>query len=220
VLEVEIVNKMNNYLDRYGIKYSNEIRMGIGIPDLTFNLGADSRLKKLDDYSMLEILKYIQIKHQVTYKQLTNYFNIGVSRIKKYVANLAEMSLVRVKEDIIKIIKNIFNAKLGTIISVEAKLKDWKNGCLQAQRYLFFSDYSYLALPEDKIRNVDFELLEKTGIGLLSIENNNLEEIISPEKSSCCDYNLKYIITSEILKKENNNKKRRRRDKIFFEYAF
>ena len=218
MLEAEIVHGMNAYLSRYGIKYSNEVRMGIGIPDIAFNIGANSRIKKVYDYNMLAILRYLQDKKTATYEQIVNYFNIRMDRVRQYIIYFINISLVEVKNEIIRIIKNIFKTKLGTIISIEAKLKDWKNGFLQAQRYLCFSDYSYLALPNNKIKNVDLDLLEEKGIGLLSVENDNLFEILKPKKSKNCDYNLKYIVTSEILSEKNNNE-RRRRDKIFFEYV-
>ncbi|MCG8485169.1 MAG: hypothetical protein MJA31_17790 [Clostridia bacterium] len=218
MLEVEIVQGMNSYLNGYGIRYSNEVRMGIGIPDITFNIGANSKIKRLDDYNMLAILSYLQNKKTATYEQIVDYFNIKKARVRQYIICLVNMSLVKVKKEVIRIVKNIFDTKLGTIISIEAKLKDWKNGFLQAQRYLCFSDYSYLALPNDKIKNVDLELLQEKGIGLLSVEKDELVEILKPKQSECCDYNLKYIITSEILN-SNNSERRRRKDKIFSEYA-
>jgi predicted transcriptional regulator len=209
---------MNNYLEKYGIKYKNEVRMGIGIPDITFNLGANSRIKRLDDYNMMEMLRYIQEKQPTTYEQICKYFNLGMVKVKKYISYLAEMSLVKIKECVIRTSKNIFNTKLGTVISIEAKLKDWKNGFIQAQRYLCFSDYSYLALPSDKIQNVDLDKLRNKGIGLLSVENDKMREVLQPRKSNQCNYSFKYLVTSEILYDNNNIGKKRRRDKIFFEY--
>ena len=58
------------------------------------------------------------------------------------------------KEDlIIELSNSIVVDEDGKTISIEAKIKDWKSGILQAQRYLMFSDFSYLALPEEKIKN-------------------------------------------------------------------
>ncbi|MFW6030379.1 MAG: hypothetical protein ACOCRO_09015 [Halanaerobiales bacterium] len=219
MLEAEMVQGMNNYFNRYGIKYSNEVRMGIGIPDITFNIGANSKIKRVDDYNMLAILQYLHNEKTATYQQIVNYFNFKITRVRHYISCFVNMSLVKVKNEVIRIIRNIFNTKLGTIISIEAKLKDWRNGLLQAQRYLCFSDYSYLALPSHKIMNVDLNLIRDKGIGLISVENDNLIEILKPKISMSCDYNLKYIVTSQILNDENNSDKRRRRDKIFFEYA-
>ena len=54
------------------------------------------------------------------------------------------------------------------IIAIEAKLKDWKRGFIQANRYRTFADKVYLALPEENIRLVDKELLKKHHVGLIS----------------------------------------------------
>ncbi len=43
MLEAEVVNSMNGYLLSHGVFYANEIRMGIGIPDILFNLGGNRR---------------------------------------------------------------------------------------------------------------------------------------------------------------------------------
>ena len=53
MLEAEVVNSMNGYLRNHGICYANEIRMGIGIPDISFNLGGNRRIKCVDDYYLL-----------------------------------------------------------------------------------------------------------------------------------------------------------------------
>ena len=48
MLEIEIVNNINTYLECKGIHFSNELRMGVGIPDISLNIGEmcirDSRM--------------------------------------------------------------------------------------------------------------------------------------------------------------------------------
>lgn len=220
MLEAEVVNLMNNYLHCHGICYANEIRMGIGIPDISFNLGGNRRIKCVDDYYLFTIWDYINEKRKTTIKEIGNQFLFSVEKVKKYVFQLAKMSLVAVKEEIVRVISNIRNARLGITIAVEAKISDWKNGLLQAQRYLLFSDYSYLALPEENIQLVDIELLKKAGIGLLSIRDGELEEIMDAQKSCECEYSLKYMHTSILFDryKKENNKYIRRKNNIFTKY--
>jgi len=54
------------------------------------------------------------------------------------------------------------------VIAIEAKIKDWKRGFLQAYRYKTFADNVYLAIPDDKIKCVNFEMLTKNNVGLIS----------------------------------------------------
>ena len=76
-----------------------------------------------------------------------------------------------------------------------------------------FSDYSYLALPEEKTRNVNIEELAQGGIGLIAVKKNGLDEIVKPILSPECEYKQKYMITSSIIK--SNNVKKRKADGIF-----
>lgn len=218
MLEIHLVNNINKYLEMKGIRYSNELRMGIGIPDITLNFGANHRLKPLDDYFLVSILAYINDKRKVTLYEIQENFLLGLVKVKKYVSTLANLNLVVIKETLVKIVKNIFSVNLGTTISIEAKLKDWRGACLQAQRYLCFSDYSYVALPSETIRNVDLSIFEDAGIGLLSIKDIDVEEVLPAKKSVSCDYILKYISTSKVIEKNINIDKRHLRPNVFTPY--
>jgi hypothetical protein len=220
MLEAEIVNSMNDYLQRHGICYANEIRMGIGIPDISFNLGGNRRIKCVDDYYLFSIWDYVNIKKKTTLREIGNKFLFSLEKVKKYVFQLAVMSLVAIKDDVVRVINSIKNARLGITIAVEAKISDWKNGLVQAQRYLLFSDYSYLALPERNIKLVDTNLLKDVGIGLLAIGDGDLEEVIAAQKSTECEYYLKYMHTSILFDKykKENSKYIRKKYNIFIKY--
>lgn len=220
MLESEIVSSMNSYLLNNGICYANEIRMGIGIPDISFNLGGNRRIKCVDDYYLFSVWDYVNVKKKATLKEIGKQFLFSIEKVKKYVFQLAGMSLVAIKDEVVRVIKSIKNARLGITVAVEAKISDWKNGLVQAQRYLLFSDYSYLALPEKNIKLVDTNLLKEVGIGLLSIKDGELEEIIVAQKSRECDYYLKYMHTSVLFDKykKENKKYIRRKDNIFTKF--
>jgi hypothetical protein len=215
MLEIEIVNNINTYLECKGIHFSNELRMGVGIPDISLNIGATRYLKPMDDYFLLSILEFVNKKHCTSFHEIKNEFLITLDKVKQYVVILAKMSFVKVKNDIVRAIKNIFSAKLGTTISIEAKLKDWRGACLQAQRYLCFSDYAYIAMPSNYIKNIEQKLFVESGIGILSVEGNKVEEILSARKSDSCEFTLKYLITSKIIEKSVEMGKKHLRKNIF-----
>lgn len=60
------------------------------------------------------------------------------------------------------------------VIAVEAKIKDWRRGFYQANRYKSFADKVYLAVPPQISHLVDSELLKKHNVGLL---------VFDPQKS-------------------------------------
>lgn len=215
MLESEIVNNINSYLGNKGILFSNELRMGIGIPDISLNIGATQHLKPMDDYFLLSILEFINKKHFTSLNEIKKEFLMTMDKVKKYVIILAKMSFVKIKYDIVKAIKNMYSAKLGTTISIEAKLKDWKGACLQAQRYLCFSDYAYIAMPSDYIKNIDQDIFVKAGIGILSVNGNKVEEVLFAKKSGLCEFTLKYLITSKIIVDNDELEKKHLRKNIF-----
>ena len=217
MLESEVVNSMNGYLYSHGICYANEIRMGIGIPDISFNLGGNRRIKCVDDYYLFSVWNYVYAKNKTTLKEIGNHFLFSMEKVKKYVFQLAGMSLVAIKDEVVRAIKSIKKVRLGITVAVEAKISDWKNGLVQAQRYLLFSDYSYLALPDKNFKNVDLDLLKSVGIGLLSVNEEKVEEVLPAQKSGECEYYFKYMHTSILFDKykKENNKYIRRKDNVF-----
>lgn len=56
------------------------------------------------------------------------------------------------------------------VIAIEAKMRDWKRGFIQANRYKSFADKVYLALPSETAHLVDKKLLRKHNVGLIVLD--------------------------------------------------
>jgi len=218
MLEMEIVNNINSYLLFKGVRFSNESRMGIGIPDVSFNIGANNRLIPINDYFLLSILEFISKKHVVSYLELKDEFMFSFDKVKQYIIALVKLNLVKIENESVQLTKNVFLTKLGTTFSIEAKIRDWKMAYLQAQRYLCFSDYSYIAMPHKYINNINVDMLEKSGIGILSVNESDVKEILAAKKSKTCELILKYIITSKIMENQKLSEKRHLKKNIFTSY--
>lgn len=212
--ELELVEQITTYLDKHKIRYSKEVRMGIGVPDISINIGAPKSIPLMSDYYLLLIVEYISKKKKATIGELTDWLSFDKAKLQNYINQLIADHIVMQKEDVVYIKRKVFELNLGKTISIEAKIKDWKGGVLQAERYLMFSDYSYLALPEEKIRNVDEKILQANGIGLLSVNESGMTEIIRPIQSLECEYKQKYMVTSAIIKNSKDVIKRKA-DSIF-----
>lgn len=211
--ETELVEIITDYLERHRIRYSKEIRMGIGVPDISINIGASQSIPLISDYYLLSLAEYISEKGRTTLCELSEHFSFDKSKTQSYLNQLLQQNIIIQTNNVISKNRKIFGLNLGKTISIEAKIKDWKSGILQAERYLMFSDYSYLALPEEKTRNVNIEELAQGGIGLIAVKKNGLDEIVKPILSPECEYKQKYMITSSIIK--SNNVKKRKADGIF-----
>lgn len=214
MLESELVDKITNYLDKYKIRYTKEVRMGIGVPDISINIGANKSMALISDYYLLSLIEYINDKNRATVCELAEYFSFDKPRIQSYLNQLIKEKIITQNNNVVYKNRKILGLNLGKTISIEAKIKDWKSGILQAERYLMFSDFSYLALPEEKIRNVNLTELNESGIGLISVKDNGLEEVVKPRQSLECEYKQKYMITSSIIR-QNQNTLKRKADGIF-----
>jgi hypothetical protein len=67
-------------------------------------------------------------------------------------------------------------------IAIEAKLRDWRRGFLQANRYKSFANKVYLAIPAERGHLVDQRLLRRHNVGLILFDTKttHLQEIIRP----------------------------------------
>jgi len=75
--------------------------------------------------------------------------------------------------------------KENSLISIEFKLNNWKKAFEQISDYQIVSDYSYLCIPEKKLRISTIDKINELGIGLLAYnyKTNVLTELIAPKPS-------------------------------------
>ena len=196
--ETVIVDYINRYLTNKGIRFATEIKMGIGIPDIVFCLSCQNGLPHINDYYEISLLKYLHSNPKISIENLSSSLNYNPVSIKKYLIDLEYKGIITLKNSIVNLNKDVFKRELNCQFAIEAKLHDWKSGIIQAERYLIFADYSYLAMPQQAIKSIDLSKLSEKGIGLLSITEKNLVEILPPQRSICCDDKLKYMVQSEI----------------------
>lgn len=65
------------------------------------------------------------------------------------------------------------------IIAIEAKLKNWKQGVLQANRYKSFANKVYLAIPVEIAHLVDKTLLKRCNVGLIVLDTKQNQKKVS-----------------------------------------
>ena len=199
--ESELVSVMNKHLKDNRLIYANEIRMGIGIPDVVVGCNLPEEHESIVDYYALRVYCLIVENNMRSIKEVIEFSTLPKTQIVKYIQLLKDRKIISTDDESIIIKKRLDKKSLGINISIEAKVKDWRSGLIQAQRYLSFSDYSYVALPENSVKNVESQKFIDSGIGLLSISDDDIQEIIAPVKSSECDYLFKYISISSLLDK-------------------
>jgi hypothetical protein len=76
----------------------------------------------------------------------------------------------------------VHDRQFSNIIAVEVKVDKWFRAFQQAVLYRICADKVYVALSEKSVHRVDLPLMEKYGVGLLSV-NGSLNEILPPDSS-------------------------------------
>jgi hypothetical protein len=69
------------------------------------------------------------------------------------------------------------------VIAIEAKIANWRKALQQAFLNLFVAEYSYVAVPEIRLRSIDRDCFGRAGIGLLAV-NGSVDSVLEPSLSS------------------------------------
>jgi len=203
--ESELVSVMNNFFKNNRMVYANEIRMGIGIPDVMVGCFVPDEHENIMDYYALKMYFFLVDNSIRSINKVIEMSVFPRAHTVKYIRVLENRGILAIEDDIISISKRIQKQELGINVSIEAKIKDWKGGLFQAQRYLSFSDYSYVAIPEMAIDKVDQSRFSDSGIGLLAVSEESIYEVVKPSRSTECDALFKYISISSMLDKFDND---------------
>jgi len=79
----------------------------------------------------------------------------------------------------------VFLDQFGEIVSIEAKLSNWRKAMDQAYRNTCFSDFSYILLPENKI-NIALryqKCFTERSVGICHLRNNKIFVSLSAQKT-------------------------------------
>ena len=179
ISEKIFVDQLENWYTNKGYMTKREVNAGHGVADLVVTKLDKDQCKKRERNNQIKpllkdkyflALRYIpDIKDTKTPVDI-NYLikRTGLSK------NLLRYGILRELETngyLLTLNKTTYKKINGweplsnEVVAVEAKLKDWKQGLLQAIRYNAFADYVYLAMPN--LNNIDVERFKKFGIGLM-----------------------------------------------------
>lgn len=190
--EKTLVQKLGKILKReFGTNLAfHEFSAGYGIADLVF--AQDFSFRKsvvkrapLTDFNCLRLFLMFEKDKVYSFEQINSFFlSLEVSSLRKnlnflianrYVKKVGQNSYAKIstKEELNQIKK---------IIAIEVKLSDHRSGLVQARRYQYFADESYLAILKESEKNIDFEEFNKYNIGLILFDTKtNTIEIKSPK---------------------------------------
>lgn len=157
--------------------FAREFAVGYGIADLVFAKSFYSKKNKLNrrpisNYYSLMLYLAIQQNQAFTVPEAREILRTSQSITHAAITPLVEDGYIqqRTKGSYVKTVE-VASPQLK-LVAIEAKLRDWKQGILQARRYKTFTDESYLAILARYEKNIDPQLLEHHDIGLILVDDS------------------------------------------------
>lgn len=177
--------------EKYQTEYFiDEFNSGNGIADLVFTVEKiNNNRKYLLDYELIYIIfKYFNRKNRkIEVKKLFQDTFLTKKQACSLIEYLLENDVLESIDEENFYIKKRYSPPIKKIISIEAKLFDWKGGFYQALRYKAYSHKSYLAISKEFAHRVDRSLLKKHNIGLIIVSEETIDfsvKIINKEPSN------------------------------------
>lgn len=198
-----------NFVDRLeesfildGFLTKREVNVGYGIADLVLIDKKKINKEKLNErknynqvnkllykkyFEILDLLPDISpkiIRKKINFDTLSKKLDISRSYLKYTLLKYLEENGFIKKDDNNCYFKiNDWIPLANEIIAIEAKLKDWKRGSLQAYRYKSFAHKSYLVVPNEIESLVEKTFFKKNNIGLIFFNYKNKQRKIALECS-------------------------------------
>lgn len=190
--EADLVTKIEKILkEKFKTDLTfREVSAGYGIADLVFAPSEMSGIINREPITHFGTLKFFLEMSRKRYSLEDLYTlvpHLPRSNARKSINFLLHNGYL-LKEADGKYIKSDILSKdesIQKIIAIEAKLTDYKNGIIQAKRYQYFADQSYLAILKTASKHIDTQALQNSGIGLILFdETSETIDILKPKKIS------------------------------------
>ncbi len=178
--EKEMIPVLREHLsEKYKTEnFIEEFNSGNGIADLVFTIEKiKDNQKHLLDYELIYIVfKYLNRKNKkIEARKLFTETFLTKKQVENLICYLLENNILKSIDKENFYVKKKYTPPIKKIISIEAKLYNWKKGFYQALRYKAYSHKSYLAISEEFAHRVDKNLLTKHNIGLITVSPEKID---------------------------------------------
>jgi len=219
--EKTFVEQLEKFFNTNDYLTKKEVGVGYGIADLVIvkktsimvdnymlraSHGQYNQLFKEDYFRLLKLIPDISSNRKpVHLDTLVQKTSLSKSLLKYNILRLLEKNkFIKSEGDNYYFKINGWMPLAKEIIAIEAKLKDWKRGFLQANRYKAFADKVYLAVPAETAHLVNRELLTKHNVGLISLsyKQNKTDYILKPHKEKPLNNYMRNMATEYFWEKK------------------
>ena len=205
-LEIEMIPVLKKGLSQlYDIRhFATEFNTGNGVADLVFAQTINDEPLIFNNYGLMSMyIKYFNNFRKLEKSSLITTCTDKTS-LNKLLGYLEVHGYV-VEKDEFFIRKKKYKPRAEKMISIEAKLRDWRSGINQALRYQFFSHKSFLAFPKEYIHRIDKSLLKDCNVGLIAVSQENIEIMVDPKEKKPEDLTSYYFLSECFAQKAKHH---------------
>lgn len=168
---------------------AEEFSAGYGIADLVGASLCHKSLRRreacgfaapLDQEYLVEVLLLLKsgIRHSLDYLSRRVSFSENLL-FKMVLPQMEADELIAVDDDdYVRLLTAPPPSPTKNIVAVEAKQLKWREAILQARRYTFFANQTYIAVWQETASRVDRKLLYRHRLGLIGVGTDNAEIIL------------------------------------------
>jgi hypothetical protein len=133
----------------------------------------------IDHHHWVEVLLALKCGERMPFDSLQRRVTFSDSTLRhKVLPEMASIGLVeRDQEGYVCLLKNP-PSPTREIVAVELKQRRWREAILQARRYTFFADRTYVAIWNGAVELVDRRLLYRFRLGLIGVEGDRAQVLI------------------------------------------
>jgi predicted transcriptional regulator len=192
------------YGDTY-MQQFEEVNLGHGIADLVVTHVKSCGLDRNEPLGKLDINIYIIFetnKNWLSPIDIQEITRTSQVQINKSLNRLNKEGFIEKGDCGRYKFKRLYRSNVSTSIAIEAKLSNWKRALKQAYRYNWFSHYSYVVLPKNKISSPkkNIILFHQMKVGLASIDDQGeIEVIYNPRRARPFNRSMEYLLNESLL---------------------
>lgn len=174
-LEDILLGGLEELFDDYRAPFwmGGAIPIGAGHPDLV-SVWYDPTILSIPSFTAMDgrILAYLRMAKRAKAETISGRLKCSAKSTMAALNQLVEANAVLSNSEIFSVAP-IWKQILPKVVTIEAKVTDWKRAVQQAARNRLFANRSYVALPEKVARRVRGEKQFKMlGIGIIAVEES------------------------------------------------
>lgn len=169
--------------------FFHEFDSGNGVADIVLAVDVDCRNYTIVDYDLMFVImnSFNRMNKKIKIKEFLNNTFLNKKKAVSLLDFLETNGYTEKIDTNYILIKSKYTPPIKQIISIEAKLSDWKSGFYQALRYKVYSHKSYLAISDEYAHRVDKDLLIQNNIGLIIVSEDKISISIEARSNKPSD---------------------------------